>query len=83
MERRWETERLQFTQQMEYWRDGGNPQAKVDGAVAAARRLSWLESEQDSYTVDLAYDDPLQMAEFRLSGEAFAGTVVQRDPDSA
>jgi hypothetical protein len=48
--------------------------------VAAARRLNRLEREQDACGVDRAFDDELTMAEFRVSGEAFAGTVVQRDP---
>jgi hypothetical protein len=77
---RWADDRREFTERMEYWRDGGLPQGRLDQAVAAARRLNTLEREQDAYTVDRAFDDELAMAEFRVSGEAFAGTVVQRDP---
>ncbi len=80
VERRWAEERREFSEGMEYWRGGGLPQARLDNAVAAARRLSTLERELDTYTVDLAFDDGLQMAEFRVSGEAFAGTVIESDP---
>ncbi len=80
VERRWLEERREFSERMEYWRGGGLPQARLDSAVAAARRLSTLERELDAYTVDLAFDDELQMAEFRVSGEAFAGTVIECDP---
>jgi hypothetical protein len=77
---RWRRECRTFANQVAFWRDGGPPQARVDQAVAAARRLAWLEQEQNDYEVDTALDDPLVMAEFRLTGEAFAGTVVGRDP---
>jgi hypothetical protein len=79
--RRWLSDRREFTERVEYWRDGGLPQARLDQAVTAARRLHRLERELDEFTVDRAYDDELAMAEFRLSGEAFAGRVVQRNPN--
>lgn len=77
---RWDEERRVFTRQVEYWRDGGLPQPRLDHAVAAARRLTWLEAVQQELAVDLAMDDPLVMADFRLAGEAFAGEVVDSDP---
>jgi hypothetical protein len=80
VERRWLADRRSFTDIVEYWRDGGLPQARVDSAVRAAQRLHWLEREQHAFQVDTASDDPLLMAEFRLTGEAFAGTVVRREP---
>jgi hypothetical protein len=77
---RWLRDRREFTERMEYWTDGGLPQGKVDSAVAAAWRLNQLERELDEFEVDRALDDGLAMAQFRLSGEAFAGRVVGRDP---
>ncbi|GAA3211472.1 hypothetical protein [Actinocorallia longicatena] len=59
----------------------GVPQARKDSAVAAARRLASLEGQASRYAVQRALDDPLIMAEHRLSGEAFAGDVVWADPD--
>ena len=59
---------------------GRAPQPRRDGAVAAARRLARLEREQQRLAVERAYDDPLVMAEYRLTGEAFAGRVVAADP---
>ena len=53
--------------------------ARRDSAVAAARRLARLEREQQRLAVERAYDDPLVMAEYRLTGEAFAGTVTGAD----
>ena len=58
------------------------------GATAGCRRRAgtrrWrrrggctLERAQDAFDVQRAFDDPLVMAEFRLTGEAFAGTVVE------
>jgi hypothetical protein len=52
----------------------------VDNAVRAAQRLDRLERALDEVTVDAAMDDELAMAEFRLSGEAFQGSVVACDP---
>ncbi|WP_280366722.1 hypothetical protein [Nocardia wallacei] len=59
-----------------YLSSGGRPQPKRDTAVAAAMRLNELERRQASYDAQRAFDDPLVMAEFRLSGDAFAGTVT-------
>jgi hypothetical protein len=77
---RWKTDRWSFTSQVGWLRDGGAPQPRRDGAVAAARRLARLEREQQRLEVQRAYDDPLVMAEYRLTGEAFAGTVTAADP---
>jgi hypothetical protein len=81
VEQRWLRDRREFTTQVEYWRNGGMPQPKVDHAVRAAQRLAWLEQELDDVTVDRAFDDDLAMAEFRLSGEAFAGRVISVDAE--
>lgn len=79
---RWDEDRTAFTSYVSYLREGdGLPQPRRDGAVAAARRLSWLERVQASYAAQRAFDDPLAMAEFRMSGEAFAGRVVAAEPD--
>ncbi len=80
VEQRWHSDRWSFTGQVAWIRDGGAPQARRDSAVAAARRLARLEREQQRLAVERAYDDPLVMAEYRMTGEAFAGEVVAADP---
>ncbi|WP_205752372.1 hypothetical protein [Cryptosporangium phraense] len=62
-----------------YLAEDGLPQARRDGAVAAARRLAQLERAQASYDVARSFDDPLVMAQYRVTGEAFAGTVLSVD----
>jgi hypothetical protein len=78
--RRWESDRRAFTSQVAWIRDGGAPQARRDSAVAAARRLDRMERELQQVAVQMAYDDPLVMAEYRMTGQAFKGTVVYADP---
>ncbi|MFI6503130.1 hypothetical protein [Nonomuraea typhae] len=78
---RWELDRGSFSGFATQLAEGAPPQARRDGAVAAASRLSRMERAQASYDVQRAYDDPLIMAEYRLAGEAFAGEVVQTEPD--
>ncbi|MBO2449388.1 hypothetical protein J4573_19965 [Actinomadura barringtoniae] len=77
--RRWERERDAFTWHHSTF-DEGHPQARRDPAVRAARRLHDLERAQDSYDAQRAFDDPLVMAEHRLSGQAFGGIVTESDP---
>ncbi|MFI6317917.1 hypothetical protein ACIBG8_10390 [Nonomuraea sp. NPDC050556] len=79
VERRWEHDRASYSAMTE----DGPPQPRRDGAVGAASRLTRMERAQASYDVQRAYDDPLVMAEYRLTGEAFAGTVVETDPEHA
>jgi hypothetical protein len=79
VEQRWLADRWSFTSQVAWIREGGAPQARRDGAVAAARRLARLEREQQRLAVERAYDDPLVMAEYRMTGEAFVGEVVEAD----
>ncbi|MGH3249693.1 MAG: hypothetical protein ACRDOI_26295 [Trebonia sp.] len=79
IEQRWLSDRRSFTSQVAWIREGGAPQARRDSAVAAARRLARLEREQQRLAVERAYDDPLVMAEYRMTGEAFAGEVVEAD----
>ena len=79
---RWDSDRDAFTGYVSYLRDGDAlPQPRRDGAVAAARRLNWLERAQATYAAQRAFDDPLAMAEYRMAGEAFAGRVVGAEPD--
>jgi len=78
---RWESDRDAFTRYCVHLRDDGTPQPRRDSAVAAARRLNWLERAQASYAVQRAFDDPLVLAEYRLTGEAFGGTVVAAESD--
>jgi hypothetical protein len=80
-EQRWLSDRWSFTSQVGWIREGGAPQARRDGAVAAARRLARLEREQQRLAVERAYDDPLVMAEYRMTGEAFAGAVVAAEQE--
>jgi hypothetical protein len=79
VEGRWQSDRRAFTTSVDYWRGGGLPQAKVDHAVRAAERLTRLERLLDDVGAQRALDDPLAMAEHRLSGEAFVGDVVSVD----
>jgi hypothetical protein len=77
---RWDTDKDAFTGHVTHLREGGPPQPRRDSAVAAARRLARLEYLQASYAAQRAFDDPLVMAEHRLTGEAFAGPVTAADP---
>jgi hypothetical protein len=77
---RWDRDKDAFTWHVNHLRDGGPPQPRSDGAVAAARRLAGLEQAQVEYAVQRAFDDPLVMAEYRMSGEAFAGRVAAAEP---
>jgi len=81
VEERWTADRRNFSRYHDYLSTDGRPQARRDGAVAAARRLQTLEREQTIYDAARALDDPLVMASYRVTGEAFQGTVVsvQRD----
>lgn len=81
VDQRWAEDRDSFTAYVAYLDDAGLPQPRRDGAVAAAQRLNWLERVQASYHTQRAFDDPLVMAEYRLTGEAFAGTVVAAEAD--
>ncbi|WP_018657040.1 hypothetical protein [Actinomadura flavalba] len=77
---RWERDRDAFTHFHQTFAEGV-PQARRDSAVGAARRLHRLERAQESYEAQRAFDDPLVMAEYRLEGLAFGGTVTEADPE--
>ncbi|MGK5443446.1 hypothetical protein ACSNN7_16740 [Micromonospora sp. URMC 105] len=77
---RWDGDKDAFTGHAEHVDAGGGPQPRRDGAVTAAQRLHRLERALTSYAVQRAYDDPLVMAEHRLTGEAFVGDVTLADP---
>lgn len=79
---RWEQDRGSFSGIAAHVAEGAPPQARRDGAVAAAAKLARMERAQAAYDVQRAYDDPMVMAEYRLTGEAFAGEVVETDPDN-
>jgi hypothetical protein len=81
VERRWADDCRAFAWHANHLREGGPPQARRDGAVAAARRLANLERVQQMVAAQRAFDDPLVMAEHRMTGEAFAGVVVAAEPD--
>jgi hypothetical protein len=78
---RWDADKDVFTRYVEYLQAGGPPQPRRDSAVAAARRLDWLERSLVGYSAQRALDDPLVMAESRMTGEAFAGTVTAAEPE--
>ncbi|HEY1700099.1 MAG TPA: hypothetical protein VGG75_10355 [Trebonia sp.] len=78
---RWERDRWSFTAYVQWLREDGAPQPRRDGPVSAARRLARLEARSAQLAAQRAYDDPLVMAEYRLTGEAFAGTVVDAQSD--
>ncbi|HEX5740132.1 MAG TPA: hypothetical protein VFY17_01095, partial [Pilimelia sp.] len=78
---RWAQDRDAFTAYAAHLDDGGGPQPRRDSAVAAAARLHRMERAAAAYARQRAYDDPLVLAEYRLSGEAFAGEVVHADPE--
>jgi hypothetical protein len=78
---RWDSDKAAFTWHARNVRDGGPPQPRRDGAVSAARRLADLERVQQLVAAQRAFDDPLIMAEHRMTGEAFAGQVVAAQPD--
>lgn len=78
---RWAEDCQRYAWYHQHLADKGLPPARRDGAVAAARRLNQLEREQESYEVARSFDDPLVMAGYRITGEAFRGTVVAVEPD--
>jgi hypothetical protein len=78
---RWQSDRWAFTGHVARLREGGAPQPRRDGAVAAAAKLARLERDQQRLDVQRAFDDPLVMAEHRLAGEAFVGGVAEAWPD--
>ena len=79
---RWEQDRGSFSGMAAHVAEGAPPQPRRDGAIGAAAKLARMERAQAAYDVQRAYDDPLVMAEYRLTGEAFAGEVVETDPDN-
>lgn len=78
---RWDGDRDAYSAFVQHLADGGPPQPRRDGAVAAAARLHRLENAATRYAVQRAFDDPLVMAEHRLAGNAFAGTVTLAKAD--
>ncbi|HEU4349301.1 MAG TPA: hypothetical protein VFR35_16110, partial [Actinoplanes sp.] len=78
---RWDADRDTYSGFVQHLADGGPPQPRRDGAIAAAARLHRLENAAARYAVQRAFDDPLVMAEYRLAGAAFAGVVTLADPD--
>ena len=78
---RWDVDRDAYSAFVQHLADGGPPQPRRDGAVAAAARLQRLETAAARYAVQRAFDDPLVMAEHRLAGAAFAGAVTLAEAD--
>lgn len=78
---RWQRDLASFTRTADWIATSPAAQPKRDAAVTAAGRLHDLERHQASYDAQRAFDDPLVMAEARLAGEAFAGTVAAAEPN--
>ncbi|MFD7688790.1 hypothetical protein [Streptomyces sp. NPDC059781] len=76
VEERWTRDRWSFTGHRDRVAAGEPPQPRRDDAVTAANKLATREREQARLEAQEALDDPLVMAARRLSGEAFAGEVV-------
>jgi hypothetical protein len=78
---RWDADKDAFSWHARHLRGGGPPQPRRDGAVSAARRLAAMERVQQMVAAQRAFDDPLIMAEHRMTGEAFAGRVAAAEPN--
>jgi hypothetical protein len=78
---RWDADRDSYSGFVQHLAEGGPPQPRRDGAVAAAARLHRLENAATRFAVQRAFDDPLVMAEHRLTGAAFAGDVTLAKAD--
>jgi hypothetical protein len=78
---RWDSDRDTCSGFVQHLAEGGPPQPRRDGAVAAAARLHRLENAATRYAVQRAFDDPLVMAEYRLTGAAFVGDVTLAKAD--
>jgi len=78
---RWDGDRDAFSAFVAHLAEGGPPQPRHEGAVAAAARLHRLENAAARYAVQRAFDDPLVMAEYRLTGAAFGGVVTLVEAD--
>ncbi|SCG78090.1 hypothetical protein [Micromonospora inositola] len=77
---RWDHDLDAFTRTADWIENSPATQPKRDSAVTAAMRLYELERAQARYEAQRAFDDPLVMAEVRLAGEAFVGTVTAAEP---
>lgn len=78
---RWDQDRDAYLRFNTHIATGGHPQPKRDSAVVAAVRLNQLERHQAEYEAQRAFDDPLVMAEYQLTGDAFVGTVTSAVPN--
>lgn len=74
---RFKRDRWSYTAHRDRVRAGEPPQPRQDDAVTAAAKLATREQAQARLEAQEALDDQLVMAERRLSGEAFAGEVVE------
>ena len=74
---RFKRDRWSYTGHRDRVRTGEPPQPRRDDAVTAAAKLAVRELAQARLEAQEALDDPLVMAERRLTGEAFAGEVVE------
>ncbi|MFI1797120.1 hypothetical protein ACH427_07135 [Streptomyces sp. NPDC020379] len=74
---RWKRDRWSYTAHRDRVRAGEPPQPRRDDAVTAARKLAARETALAQLDAQEALDDPLVMAARRLSGEAFAGEVIE------
>ncbi|WP_433476496.1 hypothetical protein ACQPZP_05265 [Spirillospora sp. CA-142024] len=78
---RWDADRDAFTGHVQHIAAGGFPQPVFDKPIDAAARLARMERAQLRFEDEQALDDPFVLAERRSSGTAFAGVIVEREPD--
>lgn len=78
---RWMVDRGRFTDFSRKLDEGAPPQPRRDTAVVAAKRLADLEAAREAYDKQRALDDPLILARYRVTGEAFAGQIVTVDAE--
>ncbi|MCF2532625.1 hypothetical protein [Yinghuangia soli] len=79
---RWETDRMSYSLfAADLDSPDSRPQPRIPGAVAAAQQLSRREQAQSRLDTEQLRDDPLLMAEARLSGQAFRGRVAAVEAD--
>ena len=78
-QRRWKDDRRSFTDQAAWLRGGRRPAAAPGQRRRGGQAAGPAGAQQQRLAIERAYDDPLVMAEYRLTGEAFAGTVIEAD----
>ncbi|MEK2479042.1 hypothetical protein [Streptomyces noursei] len=79
--RRWDRERIAFTDECLYLAQDGRPRPAREHAVAVAVGLARMEQGAAAFAAERAADDPFVRAELRTAGEAIGGPVTAIDPE--